>query len=135
LILLSLYSKSSKKEKEKVSYMIPENELKDIDGVNQVEFVIPDSQAPAEELVDVEAYLQKFQLWGLNPKGVKVSDFNFQFYVNKYSPVPGFFSPTYVYFAVKHKATGKSQGGFGVGVRSHYATASVLTALAIPDEE
>ena len=115
--------------------MIPENELKDIDGVNgQISTVIPDNQAPVEELISVEEYLNKFKLWGINPKGVSVGDFLFQFYVGTWSPVPGFISPTHVYFAVKHKNTGKSQGGFGVGVRSHYATANSLVALAIPDE-
>lgn len=114
--------------------MIPENELKDIDGVNQVSLVIPDEEAPFEALGAVEDYLQKFRKWGLNPKDVSVGDFSFQFYVAKWSPVPGFFTPTNVYFAAKHKATGKSQGGFGVYVRSHYATAIRLTQLAASSE-
>lgn len=111
--------------------MISLDELKNIDGVNgQVDIVIPDADAPVDELVGVQDYLTKFMKWGLNPKGVKLADFDFQFYVGTWSVVPGFPRPFHVYFAVKHKNTGKSQGGFGVGVRSHYATAGALIALA-----
>jgi hypothetical protein len=110
-------------------------DLNDCDGVNAlVDVAIPDSQGPVEDLADIDQWLSRFVSWRINPNAVKVSDFNFQFFVPAYDEK--FVGTKALYVALKHKSSEKCQAfGLKPFVRSHYATAVALTQLAVSDEE
>lgn len=118
---------------------IPKDELERIDGVQAgVRSLIPDQEAPREVLAEIDKWLERFQSWGLNPTGIRVADFDWQFYVpNVDLGVPFRVFSDLILLAFQHKQTGKAQGGiktaFPPGWGSHYPTATTLVGLAQRD--
>jgi hypothetical protein len=114
---------------------IPADQLAACDA-RFVSQTIPDAVAPVSELADIDSWLTRFVSWNVNPRRVKVADFNFQFVVAdkdgsplNYAPAP--FGRNQIHVVLKHKRTSKC-GTFGTRplVRSHYATAGSVVALA-----
>lgn len=109
------------------------DEIKDI-VITPFEEITLDAISPALE--DIQGWLERFKLWGLNPGNVSLVNFEVAGILSVPAATPFPFISAGPQIVFRHKGTGKAsvhQAYPPMGVRGsmfHYATAGTLVSLA-----